>query len=81
MVSEPDDQPVHSRLPSARQAQDSPPDQSARARSDTRRWRVRRSPAHRKAEHRLGWLEVLLLALIALGVAITGAMAVIDPAA
>ena len=43
--------------------------------------RVDRSPEDRKAERRLGRLEFLLLALIALGVGITIAMAVIDPGA
>jgi hypothetical protein len=52
-----------------------------RARSRYRRWHVGPSPADRNAQRRLGLLEVLLLALIALGVAITIAMAVIDPAA
>jgi hypothetical protein len=42
---------------------------------------VDRSRAERKAKRRLGPLELLLLALIALGVGITIAMAVIDPAA
>jgi hypothetical protein len=41
--------------------------------------RLDRSPEVRKAEHRLGRLEFLLLALIALGVGVTIAMAVIDP--
>jgi hypothetical protein len=40
-----------------------------------------RPPAQSKAESRPGRLEFLLLALVAVGVAITIAMAVIDPAA
>jgi hypothetical protein len=43
--------------------------------------RVERSPEDRKGERRLGRLEFLLLALIALGVGITIAMAVFDPGA
>jgi hypothetical protein len=41
--------------------------------------RLDRSQEDRKARRRLGRLEVLLLALIALGVGITTVMAVIDP--
>jgi hypothetical protein len=51
------------------------------ARSRNPRWIVDRSSADPKAKRGLGLLEILLLALVALGVAITIAMAVIDPAA
>jgi starvation-inducible DNA-binding protein len=40
---------------------------------------IDRSPEDSKAERRLGGLDLLLLALIALGVGITIAMAIIDP--
>jgi hypothetical protein len=43
------------------------------------RWRVRRSSADRKAWRRLGPLEYLLFALIALSVAITMEMAIFNP--
>jgi hypothetical protein len=46
----------------------------------SRRWRARRASAGRRAELRLGPVEYLLVTLIALGVAITIAMALVDPA-
>jgi hypothetical protein len=42
-------------------------------------WHLGRSSADRKARPRLGSLEYLLLALTALGVAITIAMFIVDP--
>jgi hypothetical protein len=49
--------------------------------SRNRRRRVAGLRANREPERRLGPLEFLLLGLVALGVAITIAMAVIDPPA
>lgn len=66
MTPEPDDHSLHSSLRTA-------------SRDRTKRLGRFRSPVDRTTEHRLGPVECLLLALIALGVAITIAMFIINP--
>jgi hypothetical protein len=71
-------------FPGSSDSQDSSPDESdPRLEADDTSHvtpEIDRSPPESKTESRLGRLDFLLLALVAVGVAITIAMAVVDPA-
>ena len=85
MGPEAEDRPVHSYLPPPRHAEGTSPGESDPLLKGEGTSHVtpaiHPSPAESEAESRLGRLEFLLLALVAVGVAITIAMAVVDPAA
>jgi hypothetical protein len=55
------------------------PSDQTDSRSHNQPWRLRRASANSKPARRAGPLEYVLLALIVVGVAITLAMAIIDP--
>lgn len=73
MGPQPEDRLVHSYSPRPRHARGESPGESEPL--------LKGDGTSRNAESRLGRLEFLLLALVAVGVAITIAMAVVDPAA